>query len=217
MTNNKDFALKTIGAHRLLYVMAASAEYGPNLQARLAPLITGVGPVEAGISLGACLAQLTAQNQAPNYIVALGSAGSNQLNQTEIYQASSLSYRDMDASVLGFEKGITPFLDLPAVLPMPFEVPGVLRASLSTGANVISDHAYNKIDADMVDMESFALKRAADIFNIPLIVLRGISDGQDALNKLTDWTKYLHIIDEKLAQTVDVLEHAIANDLLITQ
>lgn len=197
--------------------MAAKAEYGANLQTRFAPLLTGVGPIEAGVSLTACLANLKAEGTLPNYIVALGSAGSNKLEQTQVYQASALSYRDMDASALGFEKGITPFLDLPAEISMPLQIPDIMQATLSTGGNIVSAETYNEIDADMVDMESFALKRAADKFNIPLIVLRGISDGHDILNKLTDWTQYLHIIDEKLAQTVDVLEHAIAHNFLIEQ
>lgn len=46
------------GGVSLLYVMAAPAEYGPHLQARIAPLMTGVGPVEAAVSLGVALARL---------------------------------------------------------------------------------------------------------------------------------------------------------------
>jgi adenosylhomocysteine nucleosidase len=83
------------------------------------------------------------------------------LEQTGIYQVSSVSYRDMDASPLGFEKGRTPFLDLPAVLPLPVIAEGVPTASLSTGANIVSGAAYDLIDADMVDMETFAVLRAA--------------------------------------------------------
>ena len=56
-----------------------------------------------------------------------------------------------------------------------------------------------RIDADMVDMESFAVLRAARRFGVPMVGLRGISDGRSELTGIHDWTEYLHIIDEKLA------------------
>src|SRR5690606_35776318 len=120
------------------------------------------------------LARREAEGRRPALIVSLGSAGSRVLEQTEVYQVASVSYRDMDASALGFAPGITPFLDLPARLDMPLGVPGLKRASLSTGANLVSGVAYDGIDADMVDMETYAHLRAAMHFGIPLIGLRGI-------------------------------------------
>jgi adenosylhomocysteine nucleosidase len=36
-------------------------------------------------------------------------------------------------------------------------------------------------------------------FGVPLGVLRGISDGAEELAHVGDWTRYLHVIDEKLA------------------
>ena len=201
--------LKTVGTRQVLYVMAAEPEYGPHLKARFEPLITGVGPVEAAAAVAAALSQM--DRARPDCIVCLGSAGSRTLEQTGVYQVSSVSYRDMDASPLGFEKGRTPFLDLPAVLPLPVIAEGVPSASLSTGANIVSGAAYDRIDADMVDMETFAVVRAASRFGVPVIGLRGISDGKAELNHIDDWTEYLHIIDEKLAQAVDRVEQAIAS------
>ena len=201
--------IKQVGDRKVLYVMAAQPEYGPHLKARFEPLITGVGPVEAA---GAVAAGLSVPGRdRPDCIVCLGSAGSRILEQTGVYQVSSVSYRDMDASPLGFEKGRTPFLDLPAVLPLPVIAEGVPSASLSTGANIVSGAAYDLIDADMVDMETFAVLRAASRFNVPVIVLRGISDGKAELSHIDDWTEYLHVIDEKLAQAVDRVEQAIAS------
>jgi adenosylhomocysteine nucleosidase len=109
--------IKQAGDRRILYVMAAEAEYGQHLKARFVPLLTGVGPVESAVAVSTRLALCSPE--LPDCIVSLGSAGSNVLEQTGIYQVSSVSYRDMDASPLGFEKGRTPFLDLPAVLPLP--------------------------------------------------------------------------------------------------
>lgn len=208
------FAHRTPGAADILYVMAAPAEYGPHLKARINPLMTGIGPVEAAIVVTEALTQLKAANRLPAIVVSLGSAGSATLEQTGIYQASSVSYRDMDASALGFEPGVTPLLHLPAVLPLGPFVPEIPRATLSTGGNVVSGAAYAGIHADMVDMETYAVLRVCQRFTLPLIALRGISDGDRELGHIDHWTQYLHIIDEKLAHAVDLLEAAISSGTL---
>ncbi|ACM25184.1 5'-methylthioadenosine/S-adenosylhomocysteine nucleosidase [Agrobacterium sp. SHOUNA12C] len=200
------FELKRVSGKSILFVMAAEAEYGPFLRSRFEPLITGVGPVEAAVVLTRTLARLEAQDDLPDLVVSLGSAGSARLEQTEVYQATSVSYRDMDASPLGFEKGRTPFLDLPATIELPLRIPGVPEASLSTGGNIISGaEAYGRIAADMVEMETYAVLRACQAFGRPLIGLRGISDGKVDLQHISDWTEYLHIIDRKLSNAVDGL------------
>lgn len=191
----------------ILYVMAAEAEYGPHLRARITPLMTGVGPVEAAITVTRALAVAERQGKLPALVVSLGSAGSRVLEQCGVYQAGSVSYRDMDASALGFPRGQTPFLDRPAVLELT-TLPGLTTASLSTGGNVVSGLAYDGIAAEMVDMETYAVLRACQTFDVPLLALRGISDGAAELGHVNDWTQYLHIIDEKLAAAIDLIEAA---------
>ncbi|MCV9962377.1 5'-methylthioadenosine/S-adenosylhomocysteine nucleosidase [Pararhizobium sp. BT-229] len=205
------FELKHVAGKTLLYVMAVDAEYGVHLRERISPLMTGVGPVEAAVTLTRTLAELSGRGSLPDLVVSLGSAGSAKLEQTEVYQATSVAYRDMDASPLGFEKGATPFLDLPVIVDLPLRIPGVKEASLSTGGNIVSGAAYETIAADMVEMETFAILRACQSFDIPLIGLRGISDGKAELKHVGDWTEYLHVIDEKLAAVIDALENAVAS------
>ena len=208
------YELKTIGGFRLLYVMAAKAEYGEHLRARISPLMTGVGPVEAAVQVTKALTHLDMREALPHLVVSLGSAGSATLEQAEIYQAISVSYRDMDASPLGFEKGATPFLDLPVTIDLPLRLAGIGEARLSTGANIVTGATYATIDADMVEMETFAILRACQAFAVPLIGLRGISDGKAELRHVGDWTEYLHVIDEKLAAAVDRLEQAVKSGAL---
>ncbi|MBA4796248.1 MAG: 5'-methylthioadenosine/S-adenosylhomocysteine nucleosidase [Rhizobiales bacterium] len=203
------YEMKPVAGKNVLFVMAADAEYGVFLRTRISPLMTGVGPVEAAIVLTRELARLASHDDLPDLVVSLGSAGSATLEQAEIYQVSAVSYRDMDASAFGFEKGKTPFLDLPVSVDLPLRIPGIQTATLSTGANVVSGAAYQSIDADMVDMETFAILRACQSFGVPLIGLRGISDGRHDVNHIDDWTQYLHIIDKKLALAVDGLQTAL--------
>ena len=204
--------LERHGSVTLLPVMAAPAEYGEHLRARIDPLMTGVGPVEGAVVLTGALARLEAAGELPDLIVSLGSCGSRVLEHATVYQASSVSYRDMDASPLGFPRGVTPLLDQPAVLPLPCPIPDVPTATLSTGGNVVSGAAYDAIDAEMVDMETWALVRAAQTFGVPLVALRGVSDGRAELKALEDWTSTLHHVDENLAVAVDRLAAVLEAD-----
>jgi len=191
--------------------MAADAEYGPHLKAIFTPLMTGVGPVEASISLTRALEEFKAAGTLPDLVVSLGSAGSRRLKRTEVYQAVSTTYRDMNASAFGFEKGVTPFLDLPATQPLSIRIPGVKEATISTGATIIANSAFDDIAEDMVDMETYACLRVCQTFGVPLVGLRGISDGDTDVNHIGDWLEYLHVVDEKLADAVQRLEAAIAD------
>lgn len=195
----------------VLFVMAAPAEFGPALRGRITPLMGGVGPVEAAVSLTAALSVLGARHSLPQLVVSLGSAGSRHLPQAGVFQVGSVSWRDMDASALGFERGRTPFVDLPAEVVLPHVIPGLPVARLSTGGNVVSGPAYDGIDADMVDMETWAHLRAAQRFGLPLIGLRGISDGAEELRGYGDWTALLGEIDRHLADAIDLLQDALAD------
>jgi adenosylhomocysteine nucleosidase len=197
--------LHDIAGRRTLFLLAAEPEYGPELRKIITPVITGVGPVEAAISAARSLAELTAAGKAPDLVVSLGSAGSNTLEQGAVYQIASVSYRDMDASPLGFEKGRTPFLDLPAELPLPIRLPDIPAVRLSSGANIVSGATYSTIDADMVEMETFSILRACHPYGIPLIGLRGVSDGATELQHYDDWAGLLGHIDAELAAIISRL------------
>jgi adenosylhomocysteine nucleosidase len=136
-------------------------------------------------------------------VVSLGTAGSATLEHAGIYQAASVAYRDMDASLLGFEKGVTPFTGEPAVVPIHNRIPDIPAASISSGAAVISGKGYDTVPAAMVDMETYSVYQAARRFGVPMIGLRAISDGRADLSGLHDWLEFLHILDEKLALILD--------------
>ena len=198
-----------IAGRRVLFVMAVDAEYGPHLKARFTPLLTGVGPVEAGIAMGTALHSLEARESLPDLVVSLGSAGSRRCPLGEIFQITSVSWRDMDATRLGFPKGVTPMVDHPVDIPLVTPLPLPL-ARLSTGANVVGGEDYAGIDADMVDMESFAIARACARYDVPLMGLRGVSDGPGELDHINSWMELLGLIDERLAQAVDLLPGVLA-------
>lgn len=196
---------------RILFVMATEAEYGPHLRRLIRPVNTGVGPVEAAIGTTRALTALSDANTLPDLVVSLGSAGSSKLEQGAVYQVASVSYRDMDASPLGFTKGVTPFLDIPVAIEIPIRLHEIPVARLSTGGNIVTGHAYEAIDADMVDMESFAVLRACQSFGVPMIGLRGISDGAHELRHYSDWTALLGHLDEEMAKIIERLTELLPN------
>lgn len=196
--------LTALGKKRALFVMAAEPEYGPHLRARFVPLITGIGPVEAALHVGVALARLEAAGTLPDLIVCLGSAGSRRCALGSIHQIGSVSWRDMDASALGVEPGVVPYLDEPKELPLetPLDLP---VATLSSGGDVVSGDHWDRVSADMVDMETYAVARAARTFGVPLVGLRGVSDGPGELAGAHDWHKLLGYLDGELAKAVDLL------------
>jgi adenosylhomocysteine nucleosidase len=202
---SRDWALSRFGPKTVLCVIAAAPEYGPALRVRIRPLITGVGPVEAAAVVAHALAELKAEGALPDMIVSLGSAGSRTLDHARVYRVSHVAYRDMDASVLGFPKGETPYPRLPAILPLAEGPASLPPARLATGGSVVSGAAWDAIDADMVDMETFAVVRAAARFNVPVLGLRGVSDGRTDLSQLSHWTDALAEIDLRLAEALDLL------------
>lgn len=190
---------------RLLFVMACAPEYGPALRARITPLMTGVGPIEAALTMASALQRLEDAGTLPDLVVSLGSAGSRRCTLGEVYQVSTVCWRDMDATRLGFERGVTPLLDHPACMRLEAPLTSVPTATLSTGANVIGGDDYAAIEADMVDMETFAVLRACQRFAVPLMGLRGISDGPGELEGMAGWEALLLHLDAKLATAIDLL------------
>src|SRR5690606_42092450 len=111
------------------------------------------------------------------------------------------------------ETRVTAVLSLRAPVRLPLRTPGVPQPTRSAGGNLASGAASDAISAAMVDMEAYACLRACMQFDVPLVALRGISDGKADLHHVDDWTEYLHIIDEKLAEAVDRLEAVLAGDM----
>ena len=96
-----------------------------------------------------------------------------------------------------------PFLDEPATVEISRQIPGIASASIATGASIVSGAMYDAVAADMVDMESYAVYRAAKRFGVPMIGLRGITDGKTELSRYEDWADYLEIVDHRLAVDID--------------
>ena len=189
----------------VLTLVAAQSEYGIKMrEAGIYPEFIGIGPIEASFNATKILMRQQFDNKLPDVIFSVGTAGSATLNQADLYQITSASYRDMNAVAFGFPKGVTPFADYPAVFELPMLFKDMPTASIATGACVINKQGsagitFSDIDADCVDMETYAVMRVAHEFKIPVIGLRGISDGKHDSHGIASWEEYLSIIDVKIA------------------
>lgn len=201
-----------INGLRIMTLMAAPAEFGDHMKlAGIDPTFIGVGPIEASYNATKTIMDAIQEDKKPDIIFSVGSAGSSILDQSKLYQISSVSYRDMNAVAFGFEKGVTPFVDYPASFNMPCLFSDIPKASLSTGGDIIdvqgtSGRSFKDIDADAVDMETYAIKRICDGFNIPMVGIRGISDGVEPSEGYKTWEEYLHIIDKHIAEFYERLK-----------
>lgn len=189
----------------ILFVMATEQEYGPALRCRITPEIVGVGPIEAAVGTTLALQRLRDGGRSPSLVVSLGSAGSHRCEVGTVWQVSRVSWRDMDATRLGFARGVTPFADHPAEIELPTPLPGIPTATLSTGGEVLCDDRYDAFTADLADMETFAVVRACQRFAVPVLGLRCVSDGPGTLTGIHDWIGMLGVVDERLAAIVDLI------------
>jgi len=198
---------------RILIVMATEAEWGDELKAMgIKPAIIGVGPIQAAINTTALLKNLEREGNLPDLVINMGSAGSNRLDYKTIVQATSIRYRDIDASAFGFTKGTTPFSDLPASLPIQARIPGLQETTVSTGGNVISGLAYDGLGAQTAEMEAYAVYSASLAFGIPMLKIMGISDGKVPLTGMREeWARYLADIDQGFARVIVNLKQGLEN------
>ena len=182
--------------------MAVEAEYGPHLRKLFVPLMTGVGPVEAAVAVGAELAAAGGARRAARSrrLARLGRLPPT-LEQTEVYQATScLLSRHGCLGRSALPRATTPFLDLPAAVPLPLRIPGVEAGEPVDGRDHrLRQRPMTPSPRTWSTWRPSPCCAPARVFGVPLIGLRGISDGAADLKHVDDWTEYLHVIDEKLA------------------
>ena len=70
---------------------------------------------------------------------------------------------------------------------------------------MLGEGRYDDVTADLVDMETFAIVRACQRFGLPVIGLRGVSDGPGTLRGIDDWAGMLGMLDERLAAVIDLI------------
>jgi adenosylhomocysteine nucleosidase len=172
-------------APEILIVMALPRESRGLLErAGANVLYTGVGKVNAALTLARRLAEIRMSGAAQPLVVNLGTAGSRSVAAHEFVACARFSQRDMDVSGLGFAAGVTPFDDTAPVIEFPPLFTHLRQLTCST-ADSFATHLH-EIDGDVVDMEAFALARVCIAEKARFACAKYVTDGADS-NSAAHW------------------------------
>ncbi|MEI9936464.1 MAG: nucleosidase [Pseudomonadota bacterium] len=164
--------------HAPLVVIALELEgQGRFEQAGLTVLYTGLGKVNAALSLARRLSTLRAQGLLPKMVVNFGTAGSRTFATGSVIACRKFVQRDMDVTGLGFALGETPFEALPATLEFPAVFKDLPEGICGTGDRFETGAAG--LACDVIDMEAYALAKACLAEDVPFACAKYISDGAD--------------------------------------
>jgi len=170
-----------------LFVFALESEAGTAFD-HIHKITTGIGKVNAAIELTKAINQ-----NKPQLIVNLGSAGGIGFNKGEIICCTRFIQRDMDVQGLGFQKFQTPLSDIPVVLENGLKMDGLKEGICGSGDSFEMNHINTEYN--IIDMEAYPLALIALQEKIPFLCLKYISDdaGSDAAN---DWAVQVHLASE---------------------
>jgi len=160
---------RTISSDRPLLVVALEEEAVHLHVSELPVLVTGVGKVNAAIAVATILGE-----GSPSEVVNLGTAGALRPDLVGTHVISRVTQHDLDDEAL---------FDL---VGMHFGEPvdlGGAGLTLTTGDAFIADPAARSLLAehsDLVDMEGYAVARAAVTAGVPVRIVKRISDEADA-------------------------------------
>lgn len=150
----------------------------------------GVGKVNAtGSTVQAIL------RYEPTRIINFGTAGSlNRALGRGLYRVSRVYQRDMDCRSFGIDLGATPY---DVVADIDLHCTGV---TLGTGDSFVT--TTPELLTDLVDMEGYAVAKAADRWNIPCEIYKFVSDFADE-NATADWNNNISNGAELFARMLD--------------
>ncbi len=159
-------------------------------------LHTGIGKVNASYGL----TNYIREHGKPDLVINMGTAGSRKHVGGQIINPDTFVQRDMDVTVLGFEKFQTPFSDDPVKLNHGVRINALPGGLCGTGDNFDATEAAGLFD--VVDMEAYALALICSREGIPFLCLKYVSDGADGDANL-DWNEALHVTAEKLLEALN--------------
>lgn len=174
----------------VLVVMALALEsQGVLERAGIAVLFTGVGKVNATYALTRRLVEYRCAGLALPHVINFGTAGSRRHPSGTLIECCAFIQRDMDVTGLGVALGTTPFEDIPAQIEFPAAFtqlpPGVCASGDSFA---MAAHAF---EADVVDMEAYALAKVCWMERARYTCVKYVTDGADHAAG-EDWHGNLH-------------------------
>ncbi|HEY2418994.1 MAG TPA: 5'-nucleosidase [Steroidobacteraceae bacterium] len=172
-----------------LVVMALEIEAQEVFERAGVPVLyTGLGKVNAALSLMRALRDYRDGGQALPLVLNFGTAGSHSLAAGTLVACHSFVQRDMDVSGLGFALGVTPFEDIPAQLDFPAVFAQLPTALCGSGDSFQMGVA--KLHCEVIDMEAYALAKVCRLEGAPFGCAKYVTDGADGAAP-GDWQRNL--------------------------
>jgi adenosylhomocysteine nucleosidase len=173
---------------------------------------SGIGLTMAAMSATVCFTQFNILG-----VINIGTAGglSDSLNVLDVVVADKITYHDIDLTVFGVEKSFADqnryvfksdahYLEQFDQLKLSSNV---IKGALVSGHQFIhSSHQVETIqlhypEAIAVEMEGASIAHVAQVFNLPFIVIRSISDLVHTPKNEMSFESYLKIASQRSAQT----------------
>ncbi|QRY61276.1 nucleosidase [Gordonia sp. PDNC005] len=173
-----------------LLVVAATKAEAAHVPAGMNVLITGIGKVRAAIALTRALERGDHAG-----VVNIGTAGALHDHHAGLFLPSAVVEHDISSAELtaiGY-----PTTDR-------WEISGGDGTVLATGDTFVTDTSHRSVlaaRADLVDMEGAALAHVCDAYDIPLTLVKVVSDQAD--DTAMDWPKVVDAAARDLAQWLE--------------
>jgi adenosylhomocysteine nucleosidase len=155
----------TIAADRPLLVLAVDEE-AAHLDGSLPVLITGMGKVNAATALATVLGR----SPAPAVVVNLGTAGALRPRRSGTFEIGTVIQHDLDTDVLRTLTGQTYGAPLRLADGGPVLATGDAFVADESARRRLAEHA------DLVDMEGYAVASVARDFDVPVRLVKHVSD-----------------------------------------
>ncbi len=194
----------TDSASRTIFVAAVDGEVD-FLPADAPLLITGIGTINAALTVTDYLARAAERGELPERVVNVGTVGSLHDGLDGVFEIEQVIKHDFNLLI---ESDIHRYL-----LPETFELEttGKLPVqSLATGDHFVTDTATRERLAQtsgLVDMEGYAIAAACARFGVPLTMLKQVSDPANE-ETIGAWAGSLSRASQQLhdaCQTLDLL------------
>ncbi|WP_128376166.1 nucleosidase [Streptomyces cavernae] len=156
--------------HDRALIVAAVEEEAAHLDGRFPVLVTGMGKVNAAASLALTLSR----DERPREIVNLGTAGALKEGLLGVHEVSRVVQHDLDTALLQQIGG--------RVYGAPLDLAPSPGPTLATGDTFVTDSAVRERlsrEADLVDMEGYAVATVAQHLAIPVRLVKFVSDQAD--------------------------------------
>ena len=159
-------------------------------------IYTGVGKINSTYELAAKLffsKDMTGRlKNLPKLVINFGTAGSKDIPIHTLVDCTKFIQRDMDASGLGFPKGMTPFCPPDGneyIIDFSYiKNPIGKNYVCGTGDNFVQDISKELSDVDVFDMESYALAKTCWKTDIDFVSYKYITDNVNE-KSADDWEK----------------------------